>query len=94
MTKLLKCVMFTRLYDKFPYIKDISKDGFPIQLIIHVDAQFVDKKSGETYYSYFHVRIDSANPDDRDEPYTQETLEKAYLEYPKKYQEQLDFLYR
>lgn len=92
MTKILKCIMFTRLYDKFPHIKikEISKSGHPPKLLIWCESPVYREGSEEEFVSLFDIRIDPANKQDREEPYTQETLEKALIEFPIKYQEQVD----
>jgi hypothetical protein len=88
MTKIIKCVMFTRLYDLFPQVKDLKKSGYPVKLIIEVTG--TDKTDdGKDKFYWFSLEIESASKD-REEPYTQETLEKAIIEFPQLFKDRLD----
>lgn len=91
MTKILKAVMFTRLYDKFPHVKSISRDRVTKHLVIHSESpSYLHKhsidpkiKDGEEEICTLLVfKIACANPKDSAEPYTKQTLEKALREYP------------
>lgn len=80
--------MFTRLYDKFPNkIHEISKTDYPPNLAIR--CEYVKINEEDDYLHGISILIESANPNDRDEPYTQETLDKAIKEFPEKYEEEI-----
>ena len=82
--------MFTRLYDLFPQVKDISKFKFPIKLVIAVEGKVKNNDGDEQFY-HFSVEVEAYNPNDKEEPYTQETLEKAIKEFPALFKNNLAF---
>lgn len=90
--------MFTRLYDKFPGIRDIRKDTLTRQLIIFCESPTYKHKFSydpkiengkEEMCSLFSLRITCVNARNSAEPYTQETLDKALIEFPVKYKEEI-----
>ena len=89
MTKILKAVMFTRLYDRFPQIKSISKIGFPPDLAIHCQSPILEEGTENVHSYRFSIRVACVHPGGREEPYTQETLERAIQEFPIEYKKKL-----
>jgi hypothetical protein len=81
--------MFTRLYDKFPQITGISKIVSPTQLVIRSKSPIINPDARGVRVFNFSICIDCANTRDIAEPYTQETLEKAIIEFPVEYEKRV-----
>jgi hypothetical protein len=85
MKKILKAVMLNRLNKKFPKITDISRETGTNNLIIRCQSLSYLRKlkqKEEEIKPPSVLKIMCTNPNDRKEPYTEETLEKAIKEYP------------
>jgi hypothetical protein len=92
MVKILKAIMFARLFDNFPEIKRLDKDKSTRQLVIRSKSPpYKTKNEGveEEVFRIMAIKIECANPEDRTEPYTQETLSKALQEYHACYQQKI-----
>jgi hypothetical protein len=92
MVKILKAIMFTRLVDNFSEIKRLNKDQSTRQLVIRTKSppyKTKNKNVEEEVFRIMIIKIECANPEDKAEPYTQETLSKALQEYPAYYQQKI-----
>jgi hypothetical protein len=88
MTKILKAVMFTRLFDKFPQITKISKNKHTHQLTIFSWSPTLQEGTIDAHNVSILVIVDPANIHDKAEPYTQETLDLALDIFPREYDSQ------
>jgi hypothetical protein len=85
MTKILKNVMLHRLHNKFPRIKNVSRETSTNNLIIYCQSPAYIREYGkkeEEVRTNFVLKIGCVNNEDKAEPYTEETLEKVLQEFP------------
>lgn len=85
MKKILKAVMLSRLNKTFPKITDISRETGTNNLHIRCKGLAYLRKlkqKEEEIKPHSVFKIMCINPNDRKEPYTEETLEKALREFP------------
>jgi hypothetical protein len=98
LTKIYKIVIFKRLKEKFPEIKEIRKDRSKKFLFIssvspyYIQKNIYDSNIVENVCRIVCLKIASQNPKDTAEPYTEETLQKAIDDYPILYAAQISEL--
>lgn len=85
MKNILKAVMLSRLKKTFPKITDISRETGTNHLYIRCQGlEYIRKlkQNDEEVKAPAVFKIVYVNPNDRKEPYTEETLEKVLREFP------------
>ena len=85
MKKILMAVMRARLRKAFPKINDVSRETGTNHLLIRyqsLDYLRKLKQKEEVIKPPSIFKIMCIDPNDRKEPYTEETLEKAIKEFP------------
>lgn len=92
MKKILKSAMLSQLNKKFPKIIYISRDTGTNNLVIRCQSiPFLRKlkRKEEEIKPPLFFKISCINPNDRKEPYTEETLEKAIKEFPSLFENEI-----
>lgn len=95
MTKMLMRDMLSQLNTKFPEIKKISRELSTNNLCIYSNGHSYIRKSGkkeEEVKPSFSFIISCNSPKTKAEPYTTETLEKAFKEYPALFEHEISVI--